>query len=847
MASILGLSAATAGEAAAEQPAVGGAFNLRIVSDSVPDWSSRDNFVRSALSGWETNQDKLCAQFRWSYRCRRVGPQYMQDGRSVLDPILFFNSYGMTFCGQISAMNVALWEAAGYDGRVVDVNIHVVAEVFYDGRWHMFDNDFCNYFLDAHGVVVGCRELHTGHDRQADGFWLFDHSPHASGPGGRIFMGPSSWTLEGVADWHTVSEVRPASRCGHAGQRYVLGVRPNERYTRLWEPLGTGSAYARPLQSGLDAVQASPKGSTLLNSRANGRWHWQPDLSDASVLHASANVAHCAEGLRAVDAEQTAEAVFSVTAGNVVTSIRIEAKADADVRFSVSGNGGVTWVALQRPAARTAEWTHAGEPLAGCVAYLLKAEWKGVGALRSLALTTITQVNQRVLPALRLGRNEIAVVSDEHLEYQVLNPRLSARDLTQECYLAKGWQTLQAPIDHEPTLRSLGPAELVLRCATPRAIRHIRMACTAILAEPSPDAILDLEVSCDAGRTWQSIQQAAWSGAPYDRRLAADLKEIPDGTREAWLRYRAHRAGIGLINLVAEVGYAPALPRGAVDVAYAWEEYRAGAWVSRTHTERIASARRRYAITVGGSRPPRMRSITVGPAEPSLTAGYGDALEPTPERLPSDFVWRLGERIATGCPYTVNRPASNAFPDPDGKLLTDGYIGLASFWGLDKIVLAGEKNAARVGELAVWPAGDELIVTIDLGRERNVGGAVVCAVQPNAGVLYPATMRIECSRDGQTFAAAGSATWEDCFFPAADEFHWEGADSPLYAALPAGGILDFKFRIPCAEPQPARYVRFRMAPPAGQAQAGIGLWELDVFDRMEKLPRRERIVLPETD
>jgi hypothetical protein len=28
-----------------------GAFNLRIVSDSVPDWSSRENFVKSALGG----------------------------------------------------------------------------------------------------------------------------------------------------------------------------------------------------------------------------------------------------------------------------------------------------------------------------------------------------------------------------------------------------------------------------------------------------------------------------------------------------------------------------------------------------------------------------------------------------------------------------------------------------------------------------------------------------------------------------------------------------------------------------------------------------------------------------
>jgi len=111
----------------------GGAFNLRIVSDSVPDWSSRENFVKSALSGWQTDEEKALAQFRWMHRCRRVGSFAPEDSRPVLDPILFFNSYGITYCSMISTMNCSLWEARSRPGRCMDLPGHVVSEVFYDG------------------------------------------------------------------------------------------------------------------------------------------------------------------------------------------------------------------------------------------------------------------------------------------------------------------------------------------------------------------------------------------------------------------------------------------------------------------------------------------------------------------------------------------------------------------------------------------------------------------------------------------------------------------------------------------------------------------------------------------
>jgi hypothetical protein len=462
-------SAAGAAEDNGMNARPGGAFNLRIVSDSVPDWSSRENFVRSALSGWKTDQEKAIAQFRWSYRSRRVGSPVREQGRTVLDPILFFNSYGVTFCSTISSMNCSLWEAWGHPGRLISLDNHVVAEVHYDGAWHMFDNDFCNYFLNEKGVVASSAELAASrvHGNVADlkpgEFYIFDHCPVAVTPRARVNDGPSSKFLTEIAEWYPdTGIVRPRAdfNGAHAGHRYVLGLRPNESYTRHWRPLGTGAPYARLQHNDKDPVEEG--GQTLRNCRSNGEWAWKPDLSDPAVLFAAENVECAKEGIKARDPAKPAFAVFRVAAANVVTSASLTAAAEGPARFSVSGNGGLRWEPLELrgngPGGATAA---IGPAIGGRLEYLLRVELPQNAVLRSLTMHTITQVNPRALPALRLGRNEIVAVSDAHLDPLVLAPRLTGGLHETETVSAKGWQVIQNPVELEPSLRSTGDAELI--------------------------------------------------------------------------------------------------------------------------------------------------------------------------------------------------------------------------------------------------------------------------------------------------------------------------------------------------------------------------------------------------
>jgi len=63
------------------------------------------------------------------------------NGWPVCDTIKLLNSFGWTICGQNANLIATLWRAAGLDARLVGIDGHRIAEVFYDGAWHLLDGD----------------------------------------------------------------------------------------------------------------------------------------------------------------------------------------------------------------------------------------------------------------------------------------------------------------------------------------------------------------------------------------------------------------------------------------------------------------------------------------------------------------------------------------------------------------------------------------------------------------------------------------------------------------------------------------------------------------------------------
>ena len=76
--------------------------NLKVVTDASPDYSDMESMTRSMCSNWETDADKMWAQFYWLHIARRQTAPMMLHGFALTDPIRQFNDYGFTMCSTIS-------------------------------------------------------------------------------------------------------------------------------------------------------------------------------------------------------------------------------------------------------------------------------------------------------------------------------------------------------------------------------------------------------------------------------------------------------------------------------------------------------------------------------------------------------------------------------------------------------------------------------------------------------------------------------------------------------------------------------------------------------------------------
>src|SRR5262249_40282577 len=128
-------------------PAWGADYNITLVTDSAPDFTDIDSYLRSITSQYATPQEKAIAVWRWSQRRRKQTNYVTEHGSWVLDPILFFTSYGYTNCGIVSGVDNSLWLNLGWKAHYVQLSDHTVSECSWDDgkTWHMFDNSMSIY------------------------------------------------------------------------------------------------------------------------------------------------------------------------------------------------------------------------------------------------------------------------------------------------------------------------------------------------------------------------------------------------------------------------------------------------------------------------------------------------------------------------------------------------------------------------------------------------------------------------------------------------------------------------------------------------------------------------------
>ncbi|WP_197995713.1 transglutaminase-like domain-containing protein [Gimesia algae] len=123
-----------------------------------PDLSSQSAMLASILKPDMNAEEKSIAIWKflvdWRYHYDPA-----EQGDELHDPVKFLNVYGYGFCDDCATNFMVLARKAGLQSRVWGLSGHVVAETFYDGRWHMFDPDHKVFYRNRQGVIAGVEEL----------------------------------------------------------------------------------------------------------------------------------------------------------------------------------------------------------------------------------------------------------------------------------------------------------------------------------------------------------------------------------------------------------------------------------------------------------------------------------------------------------------------------------------------------------------------------------------------------------------------------------------------------------------------------------------------------------------
>lgn len=181
--------------------------------------ASLDAMLASILSDGMTPAEKAMAIYNFG-----VTMQYhwwpATFGDDLHDPVKLFNVYGYGFCDDSAVALSALFERAGLPARLWHLRDgeHIVAEAYYEGRWHMFDADRLGlYLLRDNETVAGVLDL-------------------IADPGLVQRAGPGHADLVEIYAKTAPTQYYAASLGYRTGHQIVLKLAPEDTFAYSWEP-----------------------------------------------------------------------------------------------------------------------------------------------------------------------------------------------------------------------------------------------------------------------------------------------------------------------------------------------------------------------------------------------------------------------------------------------------------------------------------------------------------------------------------------------------------------------------------------------------------------------------------
>ncbi|HSI33455.1 MAG TPA: Ig domain-containing protein [Tepidisphaeraceae bacterium] len=350
-------------------------------TDVVDPWLSdgRNNFrnikelVASAVAPGMSDAEK--ARALW-YQQIRHRYHSSAGGEDLGDPVKVFNVYGLNPCGKDAMMMGGLWKQVGLKGAPVRLVGHAIAQVHYDGDWHVMDGDLgMIYLLRDNQTLASDRQLARDHD--------LVKRTHTMG----LLVDDSRARDEHAAAMFVSEEPIQGSRACKADTTMSMTLRPGEALVWRW-----GHKPAK---------HVSPNQFLYPDNVCNGLWEYRPDFAGAVWKKGATkveNVAAGPDGLAAQDGK-TGTVVWRIASPYAFVGGHLEADA-AGAKFSVSPDG-AKWTDI--PGGNFDKFF----PLEGnpYYQYQLRCELPAGAKLKRLAIVNDLQMALLALPEMTVGQN----------------------------------------------------------------------------------------------------------------------------------------------------------------------------------------------------------------------------------------------------------------------------------------------------------------------------------------------------------------------------------------------------------------------------------------------------------
>ncbi|HTK74384.1 MAG TPA: Ig domain-containing protein [Gemmataceae bacterium] len=351
-------------------------------TDVVDPWLSngRNNFrniqeiVASAVTSGMSDAEK--ARALWY---QQISQRYhtAAGGEDLGDPVKVFNSYGLNPCGKDAMMMGGLWKQVGLKGAPVRLVGHAIAQVNYDGDWHVMDGDLgMIYLLRDNETLANDRQLARDHD--------LVKRTHTMG----ILVDDNRARDERAAAMFVSEEPIQGNRACKQDTTMTMTLRPGEAIVWRW-------GHLKP------AKYMAPNQFLYPDNICNGLWEYRPDFSGDVWKKGTMKVENVASGPEGLTAEngRTGTVVWKIAGPYPLVGGRLETEAEG-AKFAVSPDG--------------KQWTNiAGGnfdtffPLQGnpYYQYQLRCELPAGAKLKRLAVKNDLQMALLALPEMVVGEN----------------------------------------------------------------------------------------------------------------------------------------------------------------------------------------------------------------------------------------------------------------------------------------------------------------------------------------------------------------------------------------------------------------------------------------------------------